>query len=155
MLHNFKPLEVRKLSENDKNYFLRSSKENETMFVSDIGPICDFFIDFLHHNIVSVSLLKDYNFTSSSFTYFGGTKSEIAKKFQISDWEMRSSFPFQPVLNDIVLFTAMPPKRRLKLWSLCGIFIMICWKALRTVKYKRSFWRSFFAIYRIVKSVRS
>ena len=40
----------------------------------------------------------------------GGVRSEVAKKLQNSDWEMRSAFPFQPVLNDIILFTSMPPK---------------------------------------------
>ena len=54
--------------------------------------------------------LGDYNFTSSSFTYMGGVRSEVAKKLQNSDWEMRSAFPFQPVLNDIVIFQAMRPK---------------------------------------------
>lgn len=34
---NCEPFKVRKLSENDRNYFLRSSRQNETMFVSDIG----------------------------------------------------------------------------------------------------------------------
>ena len=40
----------------------------------------------------------------------GGVRSEVAKKLQNSDWEMRSAFPFQPVLNDIVIFQAMRPK---------------------------------------------
>ena len=34
---SLKPFLVRKLSENDRNYFLRSSRQNETMFVSGIG----------------------------------------------------------------------------------------------------------------------
>ena len=41
---SLKPFLVRKLSENDRNYFLRSSRQNETMFVSDIGMA---FYDFL------------------------------------------------------------------------------------------------------------
>ena len=40
----------------------------------------------------------------------GGVRSEVAKKLQNSDWELRSAFPFQPVLNDIVIFQAMRPK---------------------------------------------
>ena len=37
---------VRKLSENDRNYFLRSSRQNETMFVSDIGMAFHDFLSF-------------------------------------------------------------------------------------------------------------
>ena len=61
----------------------------------------------------------------------GGVRSEVAKKLQNSDWEMRSAFPFQPVLNDIVIFQAMRPKPGLN-----AIIFSIQWTNFSLSQYK-------------------
>ena len=91
---SLKPFAVRKLSENDRNYFLRSSRQNETMFVSDIGMA---YNDFGGSQILFLKKPKSSNLKKILWPFCSQSKIIPTDKFslvKISEKKLLRSFMY-------------------------------------------------------------